>query len=118
MLLIRAPDDLIKKLIDASNSQGGPFVDYITEILKQAMRAHNLDSSLKEIIDFYERTMTPKQKTEEKELEEEPSVREVFERLLASKLSPELKAKSKTNGESEERRMLNSFLSQLSKKRS
>lgn len=116
MILIRAPNDLVKKLLDASNSQGRPFVDYVTEILEQAMRAHNLDSSLEEIVDFYERTMIRKETTEEQEFEEEPSVHEVFERLLASKLSRELK--TKTNEESEERRMLNSFLSQLSKKRS
>lgn len=106
MMLIRAPDEIVKKLIEISGTQQRSFTEYVTEILEQATRASHLNCSLKEIVDFYER-----QTTKETEQVEESPVGEVFERLLASKLSPEIKAKFKI---SEEREMLSRFLSELS----
>jgi hypothetical protein len=88
MMLVRAPDKLVKKLIEVSNSQQQPFTEYISEILGQALRAHNLNCSLEGIVTFYER-----ETTKETWQVNESLVSEVFERLLASKLSPMTKAK-------------------------
>ena len=68
-----------------------------------------MDCSLKETVELYEKTMTKKEATEEVEVVEEPLIDEVFERMLASKLRPDIL-------ESEEYGMLSRFVSQLSKK--
>ena len=66
---------------------------------------------MKETVELYEKTITKKEATEEVEVVEEPSIDEVLERMLASKLRPDI-------AESEEYRMLSRFVSQLSKKES
>ena len=116
MRLIRVPDDLVNKLTIASNRRGEPFIRYVTEILEQAVRADELDSTIKEMVDSYEKEVVQKEasRLEEAERVEESSVREVFERLLAEKLGP--KMEEKTSLVSEERKMLERFLSQLSEK--
>ncbi len=60
MKLIRVPADLVSKLSEASNREGKPFFNYIIEALEQAVRAHELDGSLKEIVDFYNLMMIQK----------------------------------------------------------
>jgi len=60
MKLIRAPDELVSRLGEASNREGKAFFDYITELLEQAVRAHEMNSSLKEIVDFYRLMMMQK----------------------------------------------------------
>ena len=116
MRLIRVPDDLVDKLMNASNRRGEPFTQYFMAILEQAVRAHELNSSLKEIVDSYEKEVAQNEasRLEEAERLEESSVREVFERLLAEKLGP--KMEEKTSLVSEEREMLERFLSQLSER--
>ena len=116
MRLIRVPDDLVSRLMIASNRRGEPLMQYITEILEQAVRAHELNSSLKEIVDSYEKEVVQKEASglEEAERVEESSVREVFERLLAEKLGPRIE--EKTSLVSEEREMLERFLSKLSER--
>ncbi len=54
MKLVRAPADLISKLSKEANLQGKTFYSYISEILEQAVRAYEMNRSLKEIIDAYE----------------------------------------------------------------
>jgi len=105
-MLIRLPDDLFSKLTEVSDSLGKDFSGYLTEILEQAVRAYEFSCSLKDTVDLYERTVKEKKPAEEAELVEAPSVPEVLERMLASKLRPE--------SESEERKILLKFLSQLS----
>ena len=107
MLLIRVPDEIVNKLIDVANSQGKPLSDYVAEIFGQANRAHELNCSLKDTVDLYERTIIKKETAGEVEPVEEPSIDKVFERTLA-KLRPEM-------SESQEHRMLDSFLSHLSR---
>ena len=109
MFLIRVPDDTVNRLMSVADSQRRSFSEYLTEILKQDVRAHELGCSLKETVDLYKRTMTGKEAAEEAERVEEPSIDKVFERILASKLRPKL-------SDSKERRMLSSFLSEISKK--
>jgi len=106
MKLIRVPDDLVSKLLIASNRRGESLVRYVTEILEKGVRADELDYSLKEIADSREK--------EEAELVQESSIREVFERLLEKKLGPRMEEKSGLV--SEERAMLERFLSQLSER--
>jgi hypothetical protein len=106
MKLIRVPDDLVSKLLIASNRRGESLVRYVTEILEKGVRADELDYSLKEIADSHEK--------EEAELVQESSIREVFERLLEKKLGPRMEEKSGLV--SEERAMLERFLSQLSER--
>lgn len=106
MKLIRVPDDLVSKLLIASNRRGESLVRYVTEILEKGVRADELDYSLKEIADSREK--------EEAELVQESSIREVFERLLEKKLGPRIEEKSGLV--SEERAMLERFLSQLSER--
>ncbi|NIM46204.1 MAG: hypothetical protein GTO54_11380, partial [Nitrososphaeria archaeon] len=74
-----------------------------------AVRAHELGCSLKDAVDLYERTVKERKTPEESELVEAPSVAEVFERMLESKLRPDI-------GESEERKMHSEFVSQLSER--
>ena len=116
MRLIRVPDDLVNKLMTASNRRGEPFIRYVTEILEQAVMADELDSSIKEIVDSYKKEVVQKEASqlEEAERVEESSVRDVFERLLAEKLGP--KIEEKTSLVSEEREMLERFLSRLSER--
>jgi len=116
MRLIRVPDDLVNKLMTASNRRGEPFIRYVTEILEQAVRADELDSSIKEMVNSYAKEAVKKEasRLEEAERVEESTVREVFERLLAEKLGP--KIEEKTSLASEEREMLERFLSQLSER--
>jgi len=40
MKLIRAPDDLVNKLRDASKRQGKTLQDYVTHIFKEAIKAN------------------------------------------------------------------------------
>jgi len=107
LILIRLPDDLVNELMETSDGQGKPFSVYLTEILEQAIRAHNLNCSLKETVDLYERTIIKKEAAEEAEAErtEEPSTDEIFERTFA-KLTADIT-------ESEEHKMLSRFLYQL-----
>ncbi len=95
MMLIRLPADLVNELVEISDSHGKPFSVYLTDRLFKDVRAHELNCSLKET-------------NEEAERVEEPSIDAFFERALA-KLRPEI-------SESEERRMLSTFLSQIPKK--
>ncbi|MFQ6095561.1 MAG: hypothetical protein ACE5NN_05410 [Candidatus Bathyarchaeia archaeon] len=60
MKLIRAPEDLVARLSEASNREGKPFLEYITEAFEQALRAHEMNRSVKEIVDFYELMMMQK----------------------------------------------------------
>jgi len=106
MKLIRVPDDLVSKLLIASNRRGEPLIRYVTEILEKGVTADELDYSLKDIADSHEK--------EEAELVQESSIREVFERLLEKKLGPRIE--EKTGLVSEERAMLERFLSQLSER--
>lgn len=106
MKLIRVPDDLVSKLLIASNRRGESLIRYVTEILEKGVRADELDYSLKEIADSHEK--------EEAELVQESSIREVFERLLEKKLGPRIE--EKTSLVSKERAMLERFLSQLSER--
>ena len=105
MILIRLPDDLVNELMETSDSQGKPFSVYLTDILEQAIRAHNLHCSLKETVDLYERVIIKREAAEEAERVEEPSIDEVFERTLA-KLTPDV-------SEPEEHKMLSRFVRQL-----
>ena len=127
MRLIRAPDDLVYKLMEASNRQGKTLRDYITETFEQVVRADELDSSLRKIIDYYERAREKeyislvelarkeavKRKHETSQLDE-LSANEALERLFASKIRPE--PKEKTKKVAEEREMLTHFLSELSQR--
>ena len=123
MRLIRAPDDLVNKLIEASNRQGKTLHDYITETFEQAVRADELDSSLKKIIDYYERArekefislveLARKEALKRKHKTSQLDELSALERLFASKLRPE--SKEKREKAAEEREMLNTFLSQLSR---
>lgn len=61
MKLIRAPEELVSKLNEASNREGKPFLGYIIEALEQAVRAHEMNCSIKEIVDFYELMMMQKE---------------------------------------------------------
>jgi len=105
LMLIQLPDDLVNELMEISDSQGKPSSVYLTEILKQAVRAHKLNCSLKETIDLYNRTIIKKEAAEEAKRVEQPSIDEMFERTLA-KLKPEIT-------ESEEHKMLSRFVRQL-----
>jgi DNA-binding transcriptional MerR regulator len=107
MFLIRIPDDTVNKLTSIADSQGRSFNEYLAEILEQAVRAHELGCSLKEIVDLYERTAMKKEPAEEVELIEEPSIEDTFERTLA-KLRPEIT-------KSEEYKMLSGFVSEITR---
>jgi predicted DNA-binding protein len=109
MMLIRLPDELFNRVPEISENLGKSIGDYLTELLEQAVRAHELGCSLKDAVDLYERTVKERKTPEESELVEAPSVAEVFERMLAPRLRPEL-------SECEESKMLSRFISQLSKK--
>jgi len=108
MMLISVRDDLIKKLMEASNSLGKPISEYLNELLEQALRAHELNCSLKETVDLYERTIIKKEAAKETERAEEPSIDKVFERAIA-KLKPDI-------SKSEEYKILPKFLSQISER--
>jgi len=88
-----------------ADSQGRSFTEYLTEILEQAARANELNCSLKETLDLYERTMIRKEAAEEVELNEEPSIENMFERTLAQ-LKPKIT-------ESEEYKVLSGFISEI-----
>lgn len=55
--LVRVYSDLVTKLNEVSNREGVSFLDYINSALEQAVRAHKMGCSLKEIVDFYELMM-------------------------------------------------------------
>jgi hypothetical protein len=55
--LVRVYGDLVAKLNEASNREGVSFLDYINSALEQAVRAHKMGRSLKDIVDFYEMMM-------------------------------------------------------------
>ncbi|MCW4021315.1 MAG: hypothetical protein NWF14_08830 [Candidatus Bathyarchaeota archaeon] len=57
---------------------GKSIGDYLTELVEQAVRAHELNCSLKETVDLYERTVKEKKTPEEAQLVEAPSVPEVW----------------------------------------
>jgi len=59
--LIPAPEELFSKLSEASNVAGKPFTSYVNEALEQAIRAHGLNRSLKDIVDFYQLMMMQKE---------------------------------------------------------
>ncbi len=61
MKLIRAPEDLVSRLSEASNREGKSFIDFVTQALEQALRAHRMNRSLKEIVDFYKLIMMQKE---------------------------------------------------------
>ncbi len=69
MMLTGVPDDLTRKM-GVSNGQGKP----INEVFQQAVRAHSLNCSLKETVDFHERTVIKKDGTEKAEELGEPSI--------------------------------------------
>ena len=108
MMLISVRDDLIKKLMEASNSLGKPISEYLNELLEQALRAHELNCSLKETVDLYESTIIKKEAAKETKRAEEPSIDKVFERAIA-KLKPDI-------SKSEEYKILPKFLSQISER--
>jgi len=55
--LVRVYSDLVAKLNEASNREGISFLDYVNSALEQAVRAHKMGHSLKDIVDFYEMMM-------------------------------------------------------------
>jgi len=58
--LILAPSDLVAKLTEISNREGRTFYSFASEIFSQALRAHEMKHSLKEILDFFESMETQK----------------------------------------------------------
>ena len=60
MKLIRVPEDLVTRLNEAANLDGEPFLEYVIEALEQAVRAHQMDRSIKQVVDFYEFMMMQK----------------------------------------------------------
>jgi len=58
--LIRVPGGWVSKLSEASNREGKPFTNFLTETLEQAVRAQEMNCSLKEIVDFYKIMMMQK----------------------------------------------------------
>ncbi len=52
--LIRAPSDLVSKLILEARTQGKTLYGYVTEIFEQAVRASEMNRSLKEVLDTLE----------------------------------------------------------------
>jgi hypothetical protein len=54
MKLIRAPSVLVTKINNVANQQGKTLYNYISEIFEQAIRAHDMKKSLKEILNEYE----------------------------------------------------------------
>jgi len=105
-MFIRLPEPLFNKVAEISESLGKSVSDCLTEMLEQAARAYELSCSLKDAVDLRERTMKEKKEVEEDEIVETPSVPEVFERMLASKLRPDIV-------ECGEYERLSKFLSQL-----
>lgn len=58
--LIMVPSDLVARLMEISNVEGKVFYGFVSEILGEALRAHELGHSLKEIVDFFELMETHK----------------------------------------------------------
>jgi len=106
MMFVGVRDDLVEKILEIASKVGKSISEYVVEVFEQAVRADGLNSSLKETVDHYERLIM-KEAAEEAQYVEEPSIPDVFERILASKLRPEMT-------ESEEYKMLKKFLSHLS----
>lgn len=52
--LVRVYGDLVAKLNEAANREGISFMEYINGALEQALRAHRMGRSLRDIVDFYE----------------------------------------------------------------
>lgn len=52
--LVRVYEDLVVRLNEAANREGISFMDYINGTLEQALRAHRIGHSLRDIVDFYE----------------------------------------------------------------
>ncbi|MEM3174156.1 MAG: hypothetical protein QXU02_04625, partial [Candidatus Bathyarchaeia archaeon] len=52
--LVRVYGDLVVKLNEAANREGISFMEYINSVLEQALRAHKMGRSLRDIVDFYE----------------------------------------------------------------
>lgn len=52
--LVRVYGDLVAKLNEAANREGISFMEYINGALEQALRAHKMGRSLRDIVDFYE----------------------------------------------------------------
>ncbi|MEM1790086.1 MAG: hypothetical protein QXP68_04145 [Thermosphaera sp.] len=53
--LVSVYSDLIVKLKEISMREGLPLTEYVNRALEQAVRAHELGSSLREVVDLYER---------------------------------------------------------------
>ena len=90
MMLVNVRDDLFEKMLEISGRVERSIGDYVSEVFEQAVRADGLTSSLKEAVDHYERLIL-KEAAEEAQHVEEPSIPDVFERMLASKVRPSLK---------------------------
>jgi len=58
--LILVPSDLVNKIMEISNKEGKTLFNFVTEILEQALRASDMNQSLKELVDFYEAMETQK----------------------------------------------------------
>ena len=58
--LILVPSDLVARLMEISNVEGKTFYGFVGEIFWQALRAHEMRQSLKEIVDFFEIMETQK----------------------------------------------------------
>jgi len=58
--LILVPGDLVNKIMEISNKQGKTLFNFVTEILEQALRASDMNQSIKQLVDFYEAMETQK----------------------------------------------------------
>lgn len=58
--LILVPSDLVAKLTEISNVEGKIFYGFISEIFEQALRAHEMGHTLKDLVDFFELMETQK----------------------------------------------------------
>ena len=58
--LILVPSDLVSKIMEISNKEGKTLFNFVTEILEQALRAYDMNQSLKEVVNFYEAMETQK----------------------------------------------------------
>lgn len=51
--LVFAPADAVRRLMEIANRQGKPFYTLVSEILEQALEAHSVGVSLKELLESY-----------------------------------------------------------------
>jgi len=52
--LILAPEDTVRELMMVANRQGKPFYNFVSEILKYALRIYRSGYSFEEVVRFYE----------------------------------------------------------------